>query len=55
MQSSYEANLFLAGTTVEVRPRRGFRRTRALPLADPGRGVGRQLIPRGAQRLQGLL
>jgi hypothetical protein len=39
MQSSYEAYFLLAG----------------LPLADPGRGVGRQLIPRGAQRLQGLL
>ena len=55
VQGSDQANLLLAGEPVDVRPRWDFRRTRPLPLADPGRGVGRQLIPRGAQRPQGLL
>ena len=55
VQGSDQANLLLAGEPVDVRPRRDFRRTRPLPLADPGSGVGRQLIPRGAQRLQGIL
>ena len=55
VQGSYQANFFLARKPVDVRPRRDFRRTRPLPLADPGRGVGGQLVPRRAQRLQGPL
>ena len=40
VQGSDQANLLLAGEPVDVRPRWDFRRTRPLPLADPGRGVG---------------
>ena len=55
VQGSDQANLLLRGRARRREAKTGLPTKRPLPLADPGSGVGRQLIPRGAQRLQGIL
>jgi hypothetical protein len=55
VQRSHEADLLLAGESVDPRPGRGLRAPSTSALDDPRRGVGSQLIPGRAEHLKCLL